>query len=99
VSTRRKSMASRAAEINLAQKPPLAGFWDDGAVLAMPVTDRDAATAQEAEREQQKDAARGVARWSMLAAHGCTGAGCRSPQHSAGAEVRDSLLDELGVGR
>ena len=94
-----KSMASRAAEINLAQKPPLAGFWDDGAVLAMPATDRDAATAQEAEREQQKDAARGVVRWAMLSAHGCTGRGCRSPQHSSGAEVRDSLLDVLGVGR
>jgi hypothetical protein len=93
-------MASRAAEMNLAPaKPPLAGFWDDGAVLAMPVTDRDAERAGKAERRQQKDAARGVARWSMLAAHGCTGKRCRSPQHAAAREVRNELLDALGVGQ
>lgn len=100
MSARQKSLASHAALVPTApEKPPPQGFWDDGAVLAMPVTDRDAERAERVWREQQKDAARGVARWSMLAAHGCTGRGCRSPQHSAGAEVRDSLLDVLGVGR
>ena len=95
-----KSLASHAALVPTAPpKPPQAGFWDDGAILAMPVTDRDAERAERVWREQQKDAARGVARWAMLAPHGCTGRGCRSPQHSAGAEVRDELLDELGVGR
>jgi hypothetical protein len=97
--TRAKSLASHAALVpTTPPKPPPAGFWDDGAVLAMPVTDRDAGRAEEAERRQQKDAARGVARWSMLDAHGCTGRGCRSAEHSAGAEVRDELLDVLGVG-
>ena len=96
----RKSLASHAALIPIGPgKGTPQGFWDDGALLAMPVTDRDAAIAQEAEREQQKDAARGVARWAMLDGHGCTGKRCRSPQHSAGAEVRDELLDVLGVGQ
>jgi hypothetical protein len=79
------------------EKPPQAGFWDDGAVLAMPAADRDAARAREAERRQQRDAARGVARWAMRDAHGCTGKRCRSPQHAAGREVRDLLLEVLGL--
>jgi hypothetical protein len=80
------------------EKPPQAGFWDDGAILAMPAADRDAARAERVWLEQKQAAARGVARWSMYEAHGCTGKRCRSPQHSAGAEVRDELLDVLGVG-
>lgn len=92
MSTRRRSMASRAASTPVAaDKPPLAGFWDDGAVLAMP-----------AQRgcpvpDEDQTAARGVARWAMLAAHGCTGKRCRSAHHAAGAEVRDELLEELGL--
>jgi hypothetical protein len=96
----RKSLASHAALIPIGPgKGTPQGFWDDAALLAMPVTDRDAQRAERVWLEQQKDAARGVARWSMLDGHGCTGAGCRSPQHAAGAEVRDLLLDVLGVGR
>ena len=92
--SRQHSMASRAARTPTEpEKKPLAGFYDDCAALAMPEM------APGAEQDQQQAAARGVARWAMLAAHGCTGRGCRSPQHAAGAEVRDSLLDELGVGR
>ena len=96
---RPKSLASHAALVPIGPGKAPQGFWDDGALLAMPVTDRDAQRAERTWREQQKDAARGVARWAMLDAHGCTGRGCRSAQHSAGAEVRDLLLDVLGVGQ
>jgi hypothetical protein len=94
----RMSMARHAALTpDRPEKPLPQGFYDDAATLAMPAADRNAKRAQEAERRQQQAAARGVARWAMLAGHGCTGLGCRSPQHAAGREVRDLLLEVLGL--
>jgi hypothetical protein len=87
-------MASRAARTPTEpEKKPLAGFYDDCAALAMPAQDEDIKAGQ------QQSAARGVARWSMRDAHGCTGKRCRSPQHAAAREVRNELLDALGVGQ
>ena len=55
------------------------------------------AKAEEAQREMDLSASRGVARHSMLRAHGCTGKKCRSEAHAADREVRDDLLCELGL--
>lgn len=83
------------------RKPVGAAF--DGsrerAVLASPPTRTEAQReAVEAGRRQDElDAARGVARWSMRDAHGCLGAGCRKYAHFGDREVRDLLLDVLGI--
>ena len=77
------------------------GHQDGEALLAMPQprtrTPRQKAEAAARAAAEQQDAARGVARWSMKDAPGCTGKACRSPEHTAGAAVRDGLLDVLGL--
>jgi hypothetical protein len=90
MSTRRHSLASSAAMTPTGPEKRPVGCWDH-ATFSLPRQDEDS------DVWQQKDAARGVARWSMLAAHRCTGKRCRSPQHAAGREVRDLLLGVLGL--
>lgn len=63
----------------------------DDSLLAMPALP----AAQQALLDAQ--AARHVARRTMLSAHGCTGAGCGSGAHSAGRDVMHLTLVALGL--
>lgn len=75
-----RSLASRAARTPTEpEKKPLAGFYDDCAVLAMPVSDRDAKRAAEERRQERRSMA--VAVCDKAIRDGCEGAGCTSPEH------------------
>ena len=91
----RKSLASHAALVPIGPGKAAQGFWDDGALLAMPVTDRDAEKAEEERRRERHSMA--VAVCDKAIRDGCGGAGCTSPEHAA--HVRQVLEDlrELGL--
>ena len=82
---------ARASSERVARTPvgkpgrPVTGYLGDEAHLTPIRLDED----------MPQDAARGIARWSMLDAHGCTGRGCRRRAHGADRAVRDELLDML----
>jgi hypothetical protein len=70
------------------EKKPLAGFYDDGAVLALVKLDEDA------ERDQNLRASREVARRTLYSVHGCAGTRRRlSPE----GVVMDEALYALGL--
>jgi hypothetical protein len=53
--------------------------------------------AKRVERLRQ-DARRAVARWSMRQSHDCMGKPCGIAAHGADRDVRDLLLEALGIG-
>jgi hypothetical protein len=71
------------------------GPGDGDSFLSLPRARQE--TEQRAEEEQDRAARRLVARWTMLRAHGCTGASCRHEFHGRDAEARDLVLSILGL--
>ena len=69
------------------------------ATLAMPVlperNQAEAARAAEQRAQEDRDARRTVARYSMYRPHGCRGRRCSHPLHGEHRALRDLFLDAL----
>ena len=103
--TRRRSpsevSSSRIDQAAARPHPTLVGArLDDNAILSDPKGQTEKQRQEEMKRHaaDKHDAARWVARMTMLRSHGCTGRLCACGAHPADREVRDDLLAMLGLG-
>ena len=85
VSSRVSTDRITRADIRPGAGRPVTGYLGDEAHLA-PIRLGD---------DMPQDAARAIARHTMLGAHGCTGKGCRKRAHKPDRAVRDELLEML----
>ena len=103
--TRRRSpgevSSSRIDQAAARPHPTVVGArLDDNAILSDPKGQTEKQRQEEMKRHaaDKHDAARWVARMTMRDAHGCSGGRCRSAAHADDREVRDDLLEMLGLG-
>ena len=93
--------SDRIARADTGPRPgrPVTGWLDDESLTAQPRrigrTEEEKLRAAAEDALEELRAARGVAKYTMLLAHGCAGPGCRKRRHGADAAFRDEVLSML----